>query len=71
MSPGWSIGDEERAVPASPRASLWIISGAFAAEMLGNVVDERAIPDSFALCARKITERHIRAIVLKMPEMEK
>jgi hypothetical protein len=71
MSPGSSIGDEERAVPASPRASSCIINGAFPAEMLGNADDERAIADSFASCARKITERHIIAIVIKMPEMEK
>jgi hypothetical protein len=71
MSTGWGIVDNERAVPASPRASACITSGAFAAEMPGNAVDERATLDSFALCARKTTERHIKAIVIKMPEMEK
>jgi hypothetical protein len=59
-------------VPASPPASLCIISGAFAAELLGgNSADERAIPDNFALCVRKTIERHIRAIVSKMPETQK
>jgi hypothetical protein len=68
MSPGSSIGDEERAVAASPRASSCIVSGAFPVEMLGNAADERATPDNFALCARKITQRHIRAIVIKCPK---
>ena len=70
LRPVSTIGDEDGAAIASPRASGWAARDVFAAEPSEKAAGARILADRFAALARRTMEKHIKSSEIKMTESE-
>ena len=68
--PASTIGDEDGAAIASPRASGWAARDVFAAELSEKAAGARIVADRFVSLARRTMEKHIKSTEIKMTESE-
>lgn len=70
LRPVSTIGDEDGAAIASPRASGWTARNVFAAEPSETTAGARTGADRFASFARRTMQKHIKSTEIKMTESE-
>ena len=70
LCPVSTVGDEDGAAIASPRASGWSARDVFAAELSEKAAGARILADRFASLARRTMEKHIKSTEIKMTESE-
>ena len=70
LRPVSTIGDEDGAAIASPRASGWAARDVFVAEPSEKAAGARIVADRFVPLARRTMEKHIKSTEIKMTESE-
>ena len=70
LRPVSTVGDEDGAAIASPRASGWAPRDVFAAELSEKAAGARIVADRFASLARRTMEKQIKSAEIKMTESE-
>jgi len=70
LVPVSTIGGEDGAAIASPRASGWAARDVFAAEPSEKAAGARIVADRFVSLARRTMEKHIKSTEIKMTESE-
>ena len=68
LRPVSTVGDEDGAAIASPRASGWAPRDVFAAELSEKAAGARIVADRFTSLARRTMEKHIKSTEIKMTE---